>query len=178
MNLLPFLARVLDQFPDVLVMAAGGIASGRALAAVLAAGAEGAWVGTAFLATSETPEVPDTYKERVIQSDGEDTIYTRVYDLLDEIEAPPWPQGIAGRVYHNDFVQEWQGHEDELQRRREELALECGRAWERHDTQIAAVYMGQSATSVDAIRPAAEVLRDICDQAERVLHERSRSLVR
>ena len=51
-------------------MASGGISTGGTLAAVLAAGAEGAWVGTAFLATPEAVEVPDAFKDRVVQSDG------------------------------------------------------------------------------------------------------------
>ena len=54
MNLLPLLVSVIERFPDVPVLAAGGIASGRALAAVLGAGADGAWVGTAFVATGES----------------------------------------------------------------------------------------------------------------------------
>jgi nitronate monooxygenase len=52
MSLLPFLARVVDEFPQIPVMASGGISTGGTLAAVLAAGAEGAWVGTAFLKSS------------------------------------------------------------------------------------------------------------------------------
>ena len=72
MNLLPFLARVVEQFPHIPVMASGGISSGRTLAAVLVAGAEGAWMGTVFLATPEAEEVPDSFKERIVRSDGQD----------------------------------------------------------------------------------------------------------
>ena len=96
MNLLPFLTRIVEEYPHIPVMAAGGISSGRALAAVLAAGAEGAWVGTAFVASPEAVEVPDTFKDRIVQSDGQDAMFTQLYDL---IGASPWPQGIAGRVY-------------------------------------------------------------------------------
>ena len=56
MNLLPFLARMLDTLPDLPVMAAGAIANGRTLAGALATGADGAWVGTALLATPEAVE--------------------------------------------------------------------------------------------------------------------------
>ncbi|MCH6556503.1 MAG: accessory factor UbiK family protein, partial [Chloroflexi bacterium] len=51
--MLPFLTRVLEEFPDVPVLAAGGIGSGRALAAALTAGADGVWSGTAFLSAPE-----------------------------------------------------------------------------------------------------------------------------
>ena len=175
MNLLPFLARIVDQFPDIPIMAAGGIASGRALAAVLAAGAEGAWLGTAFLATPEAVEVPDAYKERIVQSDGQDTVYTQVFDIIQNL---PWPQGIAARAYRNRFAQEWHGSEDKLRQRREEVAPLYAQAEERHDPETAVVYMGQSAAFVHAVRPAAVVLRNICEEAERILRERPRDLIR
>ena len=73
---------LVERYPDLPVLAAGGITSGRALAAVLAAGAHGASLGTALLATPEAVEVPEAFKERVIQSDGQDTVLTNLYDLL------------------------------------------------------------------------------------------------
>ena len=173
LNLLPFLTRVVEQFPHTPVMASGGISSGRTFAAVLAAGAEGAWVGTAFLATPEAVEVPDAFKERIVQSDGQDTIFTRLYDLIGD---SPWPRGIAARVYNNRFVQTWDGRDEEIQKRREELASDAAEAWAKHDPEVASVYMGESAASIESIRPARDVLRDICDQAERILRERLREL--
>ena len=79
-HLLPFLVQVVDEFPDLPVVAAGGIGSGRSLAAVLAAGAEGAWMGTAFVATQEDNEVPEAHKELIVRSNGEDTIHSQVSD--------------------------------------------------------------------------------------------------
>ena len=174
MNLLPFLGRVLEQYPQVPVMASGGISSGRTLAAVLAAGAEGAWMGTALLATPEAVEVPDSFKERIVQSNGHDTAFTRLYDFIGD---SPWPQGIAARVYNNRFVQMWDGRDAEIQNLREELASDAAEAWAKHDPEVASVYMGQSAASVSSIRPVSEVLEDICGQAERLLRERLRELV-
>jgi nitronate monooxygenase len=168
MNLLPLLCRVIDTYPNVPVLAAGGIASGRSLAAVLAAGADGAVLGTAFLATPDAVEVSDAHKQRIVESDGQDTIYTQVYDLLG---IAPWPKGIAGRVYRNAFVDEWHGREDELPGRREELARTLEDAYQRDDTSRMPVYMGQSAGAIRAVRPAADVLRAICADAERILRE-------
>ena len=79
MNLLPLLVALAEQFPEVPVLAAGGITTGRALAGVLGAGGEGASLGTAVLATPEAVEVPDSFKERIVLSDGQDTTFTRVY---------------------------------------------------------------------------------------------------
>ncbi|PKB80036.1 MAG: 2-nitropropane dioxygenase [SAR202 cluster bacterium Io17-Chloro-G9] len=174
MNSLPFLAALLDRYPEVPVLAAGGIATGRALAAVLAAGADGAWVGTAFVATPEAVEVPEAFKQRIVASDGQDTAFTRLYDLLGD---PPWPPGLAGRVYRNRFVREWDGRDEEILRQREELASDSAHAWEQQDPETASVYLGQSAASVTGIRPADRVLVDICLEAEELLARRSRELL-
>ena len=175
MNSLPLLVRLLNKYPQLPVLASGGISDGRGLAAVLAAGAEGAWVGTAFLATPEVVEVPEAFKERILLSDGQDTAFTRLYDQLGDT---PWPHGIGARVYRNRFVREWDGREDDFMKHREELVSDAAQAWERHDPEGASVYMGQSAGGVNSIRPAARVLQDICDQAESILRARSRDLLR
>ena len=163
--MLPLLVRIVGRYPETPVLAAGGVATGRALAAVLAAGADGASVGTAFLATPEAIEVPEAYKERVVQSDGEDTIFTKVYDLIDGL---PWPEEIGARVYASQFVREWDGRDKEIIEQREALREQTSAAY-RTDPEVAAVYMGESAGDVDSIRPAADVLTDICEGAEELL---------
>ena len=95
LSLLPFLVRVVTEFPDVPVLAAGGIGDGRSLAAVLAAGAEGAWMGTVFTAAQEDDEIPDAHKELIVASDGDDTIHTQVFDIINNAsyDNTPWPEG-------------------------------------------------------------------------------------
>ena len=96
MNLLPLLVDLVERYPEAPVLAAGGITSGRALAAVLAAGAQGASLGTALLATPEAAEVPEAFKERIVLSDGQDTAFTRFYDLLGNTPGPKgWPAGCT-----------------------------------------------------------------------------------
>jgi nitronate monooxygenase len=175
MNLLPLLVQVVEAFPGTPVMASGGIGSGRALAAVLAAGAEGVWSGTAFLATPECVEIPEEHKKLIVDSDGEDTIYTRAYDVL---WGAPWPDGIAERVRRNRFTDEWHGRDQEVTARRDELQPRVQAAVDDFDAAgDRSVIYGQSAGAVHAIRPAAEVLRDICGQAERILRERTGKLL-
>lgn len=166
MNLLPLLVALAERFPDMPVLAAGGITTGRALAGVLGAGAEGASLGTAVLATPEAVEVPETFKERIVLSDGQDTTFTRVYDLLG---TRPWPEGIAGRVFRNRLVREWDERDAEILAHREELASDVAAARAAGDTDLSAVYMGQGAGHVNAIRPVADVVRDICQDAEKIL---------
>ena len=174
MNLLPLLTALVERYPGLPVLAAGGITSGRSLAAALAAGAEGASLGTALLATPEAVEVPPAFKERILLSDGQDTAFTRLYDLLGN---SPWPEGIAGRVYRNRLVREWEGREEEALQRREELATEVAAARARHDPELSSVYLGQGAGQVNALRPAAQALQEICNEAERVLRSRSQTLL-
>ncbi len=166
MNLLPLLVDLVERYPQLPVLAAGGITGGRALAAALAAGAQGASLGTAMLATPEAVEVPESFKEQIVLSDGQDTAFTRLYDLLGDT---PWPEEIAGRVYRNRLVKEWDGRDAEVLAQREELATDAAAARARHDPELASVYMGQGAGQVHAIRPAAEVVREICDEAEEII---------
>src|SRR5688572_5804413 len=120
MGLLPFLPAVVARHPDVPVLAAGGIADGRTLAAALTAGADGAWLGTAFLATPEAVEVHDIHKDLIVASDGGDTVFDLAYDIVSGL---PWPHGIGTRLRRNRFTDEWCGREAELRTRKEEFAV-------------------------------------------------------
>ena len=90
---LPLLAEVLDAV-DVPVLAAGGIATPRALAAVLAAGAAGAWVGTAFAACAEALTPLDVRSQLAAAGSG-DTVTTRQFDLAAGYR---WPATLPERV--------------------------------------------------------------------------------
>ena len=172
MALLPLLAAVVARHSTVPVLAAGGIADGRTLAAALTAGAEGAWLGTAFLATPEAVEVHDLHKQLIVASDGTDTVFTRVYDIASGL---PWPETIGERVRRNRFTDEWMGREAELRERSAESAPAAGaNPFEAPpDPETSAILYGQSAGLVDGIRPAADVVRGVCDEAERILSGRS-----
>jgi nitronate monooxygenase len=176
MSLLPFLAGVAARWPDVPVLAAGGIADGRTLAAVLTAGADGAWLGTAFLATPEAVEVHAVHKEMIVASDGGDTVLTRAFDIVSGL---PWPAGIGERTRRNGFTDEWAGREVELTARREEFAPPPGTVPFQNppDPATDGILYGQGAGFVTAVRPAADVLRTICADAESILRSRPGSLL-
>ena len=137
---LPLLQGVLDAV-DVPVLAAGGIATARGLAAVLAAGAAGAVVGTAFLACTESRYQPSA-RDAVVAAGETDTIYTTVLDIGRGI---PWPPEYGGRALRNAFAEKWHGREDELRRDGER-------------SEEAVVWAGQAVGLVDGERPAAEVV--------------------
>ncbi|HZQ78677.1 MAG TPA: nitronate monooxygenase [Acidimicrobiia bacterium] len=171
MSLLPFLAGAAARWPEVPLLAAGGIADGRTLAAALTAGADGAWVGTAFLACPEAVEVHDLHKELIVASDGGDTVLTRAYDIVSGL---PWPAGIGERTRRNRFTDEWADREAELVARRGEFARLPGANpfGAPPDPERDEVLYGQGAGFVTAVRPAGEVLRTICDEAEAILRTR------
>src|SRR6185436_12273573 len=106
---LPLLAEMLDAV-DVPVLAAGGIASARGLAAVLAAGAAGAWLGTVFTTCREAL-TPPAARDALLAARSDQTTTTRVFDVIHEY---PWPATLPERVLRNEFVDRWDGHEDEL----------------------------------------------------------------
>ena len=160
---LPLLQIVLE-LTDLPVVAAGGIASGRGLAAVLAAGAVGAWAGTPFLLAEEARN-SSAARERIAGSDETETLYTSVYDRLQD---KGWPAEFGARAIRNAFGARWTGHEDELgagTKPREEF-IEARAA---QDYDVAHIYAGQSIGMLDTVRPAAAIVADIEAQARELL---------
>jgi nitronate monooxygenase len=171
---LPFVPAVVDVAGNIPVLAAGGIADGRGLVAVLMLGAEGAWIGTRFLASYEAGGAAWA-KTRVIQASTDDTVLTRVYDLAQDA---PFPSHIGGRVVRNDFTARWHGHDDEVVARREELGADVLAAEEHGDTRLAPTYAGSVVGLISTIEPAGVIVRQIMAEAEHILRERTTALLR
>lgn len=168
---LPLLQTVLDavQLP---VVAAGGIASARGVAAALAAGAAGVWVGTGLLASPECENSPQA-RERVIRAQETDTILTRVFDRA---RGTSWPSQYPGRALRNRFTTQWQQHEETVGQDAAARQQLTG-AIERKDFDLAYIYAGEAVGLVTQQRPAGDVIRDLGDGAERLLRDRARSLL-
>src|SRR6185503_5154960 len=96
---LPLVPAVVDAVAPVPVVAAGGIADGRGLAAVLMLGAAGAWIGTRFLAAEEAAIHP-RYRERILSATETDTVYTELFD-------GGWPDA-PHRVIRNKTFDTWE----------------------------------------------------------------------
>jgi nitronate monooxygenase len=88
-----------------------------------------------------------------------------------------WPEGVASRAYRNQFVERWHGREQELRTRVEEVAPRYMAALQEGGTDIRAVLMSEAAASVPAIRPAGDVVRGICQEAERALRARAAAVL-
>jgi len=132
------------------VLAAGGIGTARGLAAVLAAGSAGAWVGTAFLACTEAATSAGA-RELLLAAAETDTAYGRVFDVGQRFA---WPPEYGGRALRNAFFDRWVGREDELAGD-EVAAAELSAARKHGDFDVTCVYTGQGVALLRAERAAA-----------------------
>ncbi|HET8615339.1 MAG TPA: nitronate monooxygenase [Actinomycetales bacterium] len=159
---LPLLQQVLDRV-RVPVLAAGGISGPRGLAAVIAAGAVGAWVGTAFLACPESMTA-DVGRERLLAADSTSTVYGRVFDVG---QRTAWPEQFGGRALRNAYFDRWVGRESELAE--DDEAHQAVVAARRElDPDIAPLYAGQGVGALTGVQSAADVVRHLAD-AEQLL---------
>lgn len=161
---LPLLQEILEVL-DTPVLAAGGIGNRRGLAAVLAAGAEGGWIGTAFMTCPEA-DTPAESRHAVLEAGTGDTVYSRVFDLALGLG---WPPEYGGRSLANEVTARWLDREDELERGGP-AALALGdqvrSAQAAGDAGFSPVYAGQSAGLVEVARSAAEVVSEFGRAAE------------
>ena len=159
----PLLAEVLT-LTDRPVVAAGGIATGRAMAAALVAGAAGVWVGTALLSCPEGLNKPSA-RERIRAATGDETVHTRAFDVA---EGVAWPERWPGRALVNDFSRQWHGREGEL------VDDEAARASvvegrRTGNPATAPLYAGEAVGLVVTERSATDVVRAMDADAEKAL---------
>jgi NAD(P)H-dependent flavin oxidoreductase YrpB (nitropropane dioxygenase family) len=169
MALVPMVARAVAPVP---VLAAGGVADGAGLAAALALGAEGVLLGTRFLASHESP-VPDGFKRTILESDGHDTLLTEIPDIA---TGRVWP-GAMSRVRRNRFVERWAGREWELRQFRDQVGPSVNAARQRDDTEEYTLGTGQTAGLISDVKPAAEIVREIVEQAEAIITSRLAGII-
>jgi nitronate monooxygenase len=162
---MPFVPAVVDALakraPGVLVVAAGGIADGRGLAAALMLGADGVLMGSRFYATQEAL-VPAAAKARVVAATGDETVRTSVYDIANNRD---WPPGYTGRVVRNEFVKKWHGHEKELARVRAEEFKRVKEAFGSGDFDVGNVTVGESIGLVHDLPKAGDLINRIAAEA-------------
>ena len=163
---LPFVPAVVDALakraPEVLVLAAGGIADGRGLAAALMLGADGVLMGTRFWATKESA-ISDAAKAKALTKTGADTMRTSVYDIVNNRK---WPPNYTGRVIRNQYVEKWHGHEDELWRVRAEEFTKVEQALATDDYDVANMTVGEAIGLLHDVPTAGDVInRTIAEAA-------------
>ncbi len=165
---LPLVPAVIDAVGDIPVVAAGGIADGRGLAAVLMLGAEGAWMGTRFVASAESISA-EWNKRQIVESGTDDFVLSRVYDI---VRNAPFPEDVAERILRNDLTELWHGREHEVSARKAEILAQLQSASDAGDMRLARVLAGNSAGLVHGIEPAAAIVQRIVTEAEAILRTR------
>ncbi|HEX4211150.1 MAG TPA: nitronate monooxygenase [Candidatus Binataceae bacterium] len=185
---LALIPEVRDAIGDLPMVAAGGFADGRGLAAALALGADGAVFGTRFAASAEAAIHP-RYRERILQANARDTVHTTLFDV-------GWPDA-PHRVVRTEVIDRWEaaGRPPSGQRPREGVTIAKSR---RPDSALPLVsytvmppadyldgavdelpfYAGQSCTLVREVLPASETFRRIAEEASDVITERLAALIR
>jgi nitronate monooxygenase len=160
---------VVDAVAPIPVVAAGGIADGRGLAAALALGAAGVSMGTRFTASRESLW-DQAMKAATLAAGGDQTEQTRVFDV---VRAAPWPSIYPGRALRNAFSARWNGHEealaaDQTDQERTYLAAAAD------DFATRVVWAGEGVDLIDDIPTASQIIERIIRQAVETLLQGSK----
>jgi NAD(P)H-dependent flavin oxidoreductase YrpB (nitropropane dioxygenase family) len=185
---LALIPEVRDTIGDLPLIAAGGFADGRGLAAALALGADGVVFGTRFLASLEAAAHP-AYKAQIVEANARDTFHTTLYDA-------GWPDA-PHRVLRTSLVERWERAgrpftgtrpgegETHAQSSRPDMAIPLVNYtvmppadYIEGDLVGLAHYAGQSCSLVHEILPAGEIVRRIAREACTVIGERLAPLAR
>lgn len=165
---LPLVSQAVEAV-KIPVVAAGGISDGRGLAATLALGAQGVWIGTRFIASTEA-HAGQAYREAVVAAQDVDTVRTRCYS------------GKPMRVMSNPYVADWESRPQEIQ----PFPLQAmhstqtgvmggiGGQIEGLDPDRSCFAMGQSAGGVHDIKPAAQIVAEMVAEAEAAIDRMAR----
>src|SRR5215212_8118070 len=169
---LPLVPSVVDAVAPTPVLAAGGIADGRGLAAALMLGAQGALIGTRFYAATEALG-HESAKERILVAKGRDTERTRVFDIMRQHK---WPQPYTGRAIRNNFMERWEGRENDLISALDEEIPGFRAAVRNGDFDTAMIWAGEGVDVISDVAPAGELVKRIGAETEACLRHSSELL--
>lgn len=148
--------------PETLLLAAGGIADGRTLAASLVLGADGALVGSRLWATQECL-APRAAKDVALATDGDGTARTAIFDIL---RRKNWPTPYDFRAIRNRLHRQWEGRIDELRAQPEAARAVYDAGWREGDFEAAHVTVGEAVGLVHDL-PTAQALIERMDREAR-----------
>ncbi len=154
---------LMKQSPETLLLAAGGIADGRGLAAALMLGADGILLGTRLWASREALVKPGHHRA-IVDANGDGTLRTHVADIARQI---PWPRGFTARITRNAFTDRWHGHEDALEKNISVEGPKYRQAFADGDPDHTGVWFGEAAGLIDEIESAADIVEKMVADAAR-----------
>ncbi len=146
------------------VVAAGSIVDGRGLAAALALGAQGVWMGTRFIAATES-HAGGMYRQVIVDADDEDTIISRSYS------------GKPMRVHKNEWIADWERRPQDIKAFPAQAMISSqagvmggiGGQIEGLDINRSAFAMGQGSGAIHDVMPAREIIKEMIAEAEEVI---------
>ena len=147
------------------VVAAGGLADGRGLAAMMVLGASGVLLGTRFYASVEC-DGADEAKKRICAASSGETVRSIIFDVSRRLW---WPAPFTGRALINDHARRWMGREVELVQNLDAVAAEYAVARDAGNFDIAGVFAGDGVGLIHDIPPAAEIVDRIATEADQIL---------
>jgi len=173
-GLVALVPQVVDAVDPIPVLAAGGVADGRGLAAALTLGAAGANVGTRFLASDEAG-ADEVWKRLILEAGSEDAVRFEAWGAI----MPGGPTGydVVPRVIRTDFVAEWESRPEEAGRQAERLRGEIMASVRARRPHERTPFAGQTAGLIRDVRPAGEIVRTMVADAERALGAANERLV-
>jgi enoyl-[acyl-carrier protein] reductase II len=178
---LALIPQVVDAVNDrqIPVVAAGGIADGRGLAAALMLGAQGINIGTRFLASVEAALVDQQWKQRIIAAESEDAIRVNFINEVFPVLNPNSYKGTAPRALRTSFIEEWsQKSVDEVKSQAEQLRNTIMTGIKEGKSHELVPFTGQSTGLIHIILPAAEIIRNIVKEAEETIRFASSNLMK
>ncbi|WP_193371176.1 NAD(P)H-dependent flavin oxidoreductase [Pelagibius marinus] len=157
--------------PEQIILAAGGIADGRGLAASLMLGADGVLMGTRFWASTEA-EGSAAAKAALVASGGDETVRSKVFDVARGVD---WPWHFTGRIVANDFLKRWHGNIDAL---KQESAAQQAiyEASDPDDFSTRVLIAGEALDLIASIETARDIVETTVSEAHALLCESSRYL--
>lgn len=165
-TLLPEVADWLARHaPQTLLLAAGGIADGRGLAAALVLGADGALVGSRLWVSSESL-APMSARTKAVETDGDGTARSSVFDILRRID---WPEPYDFRAIRNGLYRLWESRIDELRADPQSAREAYAAGVDAEDYERAHVTVGEAVGLIDGISSAASIIGDMTAAARDIL---------
>jgi nitronate monooxygenase len=179
----PLASLLVNKFPDIPIIATGGIVNGRGVAAALALGCDGVSLGTRLWASTESIGNPALQAQLVKAESCDDVIRTTVFDTIQNVTSTvPWPEPFdSSGTLRNRTTSTWDGRMQELQ---EELANPDSQllhdyhaACQQDDTNVVLVHAGQGVGEVSSIEPAYEIIKRVEDETKAALRRMKNVLI-
>lgn len=164
---LSLVPQVVDAVSPLPVVAAGGIADGRGIAAAIVLGAAGVNLGSRFLASAESP-VGKRWKDALVTRPSQDWVQV---EFINSLSPNPGTVGYRTRLrlLRTEFVDRWEAQVDEVGADPSALLGEVAAADAAGDREALLVVGGQSAGLIERVEPAAAIVRTLVDEARAAL---------